>query len=362
MSESTITSTDLQHRSEIIFLYDAERANPNGDPLSGNDMPRVDKQTGQAIVTEVRLKRFLRDQMTDDDRGVYLLNPEKQNKQAMTRDALFKQVMGYESAEEFDSEELFDTMKVFLSRATDARMFGAPLSLSGDVEDQLGDNQSFPSFTGPIQFGHGESLHEVVPNTESRQLSPTIATEESDTQGTFAEDNRLQYALVRFAGVINENNASNTGLSQDDVKYLDRLCWRAIKSQTNTRSKQGHTPRLYLRVEFDHGYHVGDLKHTIEIDRERSPDDKQLRNIGDVTLDVSKLLAVLGGQADNSAEEESASPATSHLQKINICASQYLTVSTKENVGGAQFLYKQLKKRTDQDVDLNIIDVYGEDT
>lgn len=358
MSESIDTTTDLENRSEIVFLYDAERANPNGDPLSGNNMPRVDKQTGRATVTEVRLKRFLRDQMTDDGRGVYLQNPEKQNEQAMTRDALFKQVMGYDDADDFDPDELMETMTEFLANATDTRMFGAPLSLSGDIEDELDDDQSFPSFTGPVQFGHGESLHEVVPNTETRQLSPTVATDESDTQGTFAEDNRLQYALVRFAGVINENNAESTGLSSEDVAYLDRLCWRAIKNQTNTRSKQGHNPRLYLRAEFDGGYHVGDLQHTIEIDDERSEDDKQLRNISDVTLDVSELLQTLGGDGDTGVSDDAVDPVADKLQSVHVRASRYVTVATDEETGGADFLYEQLRDRTGDDVEVNVVDVY----
>lgn len=358
MSDSIDTATDMEHRSEIVFLYDAERANPNGDPLSGNNKPRIDKQTGRATVTEVRLKRFLRDQMTDDGNGVYLQNPEKQNKQAMTRDALFKQVMGYEDADEFDPDAMAETMTEFLANATDARMFGAPLSLSGDIEDELGNDQSFPNFTGPVQFGHGESLHEVVPNTETRQLSPTVATDESDTQGTFAEDNRLQYALIQFAGVVNENNAANTGLSSEDIDYLDRLCWRAIKNQTNTRSKQGHNPRLYLRAEFNGGYHVGDLKHTISIDDDRSKEDKQLRNISDVTLDVTGLLRTLSGEADTGVSADGTDPVADRLEAIHVRASRYITVAAADETGGATFLYDRLRNVTSDDVAVNVIDVY----
>jgi len=64
----------VTNRSEIVFCYDAVDANPNGNPLSGANRPRIDPETQQAIVTDVRLKRYLRDQLDDDGHGVYVRN------------------------------------------------------------------------------------------------------------------------------------------------------------------------------------------------------------------------------------------------------------------------------------------------
>ena len=72
----TDTTDTVQNRSEIVFLYDAVDANPNGNPLSGENRPRIDPVTNQAVVTDVRLKRYLRDQLEDDGHGVIELVAE----------------------------------------------------------------------------------------------------------------------------------------------------------------------------------------------------------------------------------------------------------------------------------------------
>lgn len=65
MSDTITANLDgddgVENRSEIVFAYDAEDTNPNGNPLSANDKPRIDETTGTAVVTDVRLKRYLRD-------------------------------------------------------------------------------------------------------------------------------------------------------------------------------------------------------------------------------------------------------------------------------------------------------------
>ena len=71
---------------------------------------------------------------------------------------------------------------------------------------------------------------------ERKYKIPTQQTPvgKTENQGTFAEDNRLQYALVRFHGVVNENAAESTKLAQEDVERLDSLVWRSLLNQTLT--------------------------------------------------------------------------------------------------------------------------------
>jgi len=59
------------NRSEILFIYDAQDCNPNGNPI-GDNRPRRDPDTGQGIITDVRLKRYLRDQLLDDGFDIYV--------------------------------------------------------------------------------------------------------------------------------------------------------------------------------------------------------------------------------------------------------------------------------------------------
>lgn len=344
MTTDTATfESDVENRSEIVFLYDAEDTNPNGNPLSGNNRPRVDEDSGQAEVTVYRLKRYLRDQLYDDNEGVYLVAPNKAGIDPSSRDDLFLRLLDKSADEVGDMElpELFDT---FVNAAADVRYFGAPLSFNGAVQDAL---DSRPAFTGPIQFDHGRSLNEVVRNDESRKLSVTVTSGDDEEgngpqQGTFAEDNRLRYALIRFHGVVNENAADNTQLRSEDVERLDTLCWRALRNQTLTNSKMGHSPRLYLRVEFEPNYHEGHLDALVDIDKDESEPDAEMRNISHVVLDVSDLL-------DRLVE------ISGRIVSINVHADQYITVNTGDGPTDRDELYERLKTIAET----NVIDIYN---
>jgi len=292
-------SDTVKHRSEIVFLYDAVDANPNGNPLSGSNRPRKDPVTEQAVVTDVRLKRYLRDQLEDDDHGVYITS-SRGNEYAKTREEMLKDALGVNDPDEIED----DAFEGFLDDAVDARYFGATLSVDPDddeiiaaVEDQLPDH-----LTGPVQFSPGKSLHPVVDNEEYNSLTSVIGTDDEKEQGGFdLDDHRLKYALIGFHGLVDEHGAEDTNLMERDVRRLDTLCWRAIKNQTITRSKVGQEPRLYLRVEYaDERFHVGGLTHDLDTvgDDETA---REYRTVRDVTLDATDLLDRLDDNADRIA-------------------------------------------------------------
>jgi len=306
------TADTIENRSEIVFLYDAEDTNPNGNPLSANDKPRIDETTGKAVVTDVRLKRYIRDQLDDEGFGIYIKNPSKADYDgAIDRDDLFTSVTGLDEddLEDVTGSEAADT---FLANATDVRYFGATCSFSSDFQSAIGDG--FPGqFIGPVQFSHARSLNTVVQKSESKQLSTVVSSGGDSDQGTFATDNRLQYALVPFHGIVNEVGADSTGLTEGDVSRLDTLLWRALKNQTLTRSKMGHQPQMYLRVEYaTDKFHIGTLDDGLELAQEAP--DTELRNIDDVVLDISELLADLEANAD-------------YIETIHVTASRHLTIT-----------------------------------
>ncbi len=331
----------IENRHEIVTLYDAQNANPNGNPLSANDMPRIDKDTRQAIVTDVRLKRYLRDQLEDMGYGVYIRNPQRQNDVAGSRDDLFEDLFedDLEDIVDDDNRNIFEE---FLKAAADVRYFGATLSFSEQAEDAL-DGEHTPQYTGPVQFSHGRSLNRVVLNDESKKLSTVVTSGGDAEQGTFAEDNRLEYVLVRFHGTVNENAAESTKLTRDDVERLDSLYWRAIKNQTLTRSKMGHNPQFYLRVEFDGGYHDGALHEAVTLDDEQSEPHAEMRSINDAVIDVSDLFARL---------EDAEVP----VEEVVVKAGKYTTFVADGEEFGNEELYEKLDSRLDAEV--TVPDVY----
>jgi len=326
MTDTTTANVDddpVTNRSEIVFAYDAEDTNPNGNPLSANDKPRIDETTGSAVVTDVRLKRYLRDQLDDDGFNVYIQNPTKSDADSvLDRDDLFTAVTGLNEDDlgDITGNEAADR---FLANAVDVRYFGATCSFSSGFQSSLGD--SFPGqFIGPVQFSHARSLNTVVQKSEAKQLSTVVSSGGDAEQGTFATDNRLQYAFVPFHGIVNEVGADDTALSGSDVERLDTLLWRAVKNQTLTRSKMGHQPRLYLRVEYEtDAFHIGTLDDGLELVQDAP--DAELRNITDVVLGIDELLADIETHSD-------------HIADVRVIADRHLTVEADGDTGGPEHL------------------------
>jgi CRISPR-associated protein Csh2 len=294
-----MSTSETIPRSEILFLTDAQDCNPNGNPMNDN-RPRRDPETGQAIVTDVRLKRYLRDQLLDDGYDIYV---KKMGGRSYGRTTLATDVLG-DITDADDLDDIEDVGAAFLEAATDVRYFGATLSFnsSDDEEEEELRNAlagAFPNnYQGPVQFLPARSLNEVEENNEYDSLTSVISTGDENRQGGFGlDDKRIVYGIFPFYGLVDGESAKDTNLSVRDVARLDTLCWRAIKNQTTSRSKVGQAPRLYLRVEYDDGhYHVGDLQNLVQLDPERTADAP--RSVVDVAVDVTALVETLDEESD----------------------------------------------------------------
>ncbi|MGQ4555819.1 type I-B CRISPR-associated protein Cas7/Csh2 [Halobellus sp. GM3] len=353
----------VQHRSEIVFCYDAVDANPNGNPLSGANRPRIDPQTQQAVVTDVRLKRYLRDQLDADGHGVYVRNVKNEKGNQSERWELLRDRLKGLDPDEWDLGDLNeegeaklreDIFGAFLDDAADVRYFGATMSLDlqgkyEGFEDYLPDH-----FTGPVQFSPGKTIHPVQENEEYNSLTSVIATGADKEQGGFdLDDHRIQYGFVAFHGLVDEHGAADTKLSPADVKRLDTLCWRALKNQTISRSKVGQEPRLYLRVEYaDEGYHLGGLTRDLGVDAGHSEPIEQVRTIRDLTVDLSDLLSRLERNADR-------------IEGVRVAASDVFEASadgellTPGDDRGSHGVYEALRDRLGT-ARVDVVDVYEE--
>lgn len=347
------TTNTVQHRSEIVFLYDAVDANPNGNPLSGANRPRIDPQTQQAIVTDVRLKRYLRDQLDDDGHGVYIRNVQQEGEQH-TREDLLEDRLKAVDPDDYDLDDgeeadrfREDVFGEYLKESADVRYFGATMSVDtdDDYEDYLPDH-----FTGPVQFSPGKSMHAVNENEEYDSLTSVIATQEGKEQGGFdLDDHRIQYGLIRFHGLVDEHGAADTKLTTADVERLDTLCWRALKNQTISRSKVGQEPRLYCRVEYaDESFHLGGLDRDLVLDEDESKADEELRDVRDLAVETDAFVDRLSG-------------ASEQIKRIRVVASDVLQFTHDGELGGPELLYDALRDAVNEDA-VEVVDVYGEYT
>lgn len=294
-TDDTENSTEtLTNRSEIVFFLDAKNCNPNGNPLDEEDRPRRDPYTQQGIITDVRLKRYIRDQFDADGHSVYIMSRTQEDGSTATRPWLVKHVVDTNDPDTVNE----NIVNNFLDNAIDARLFGATLSFSSDndkFEKQLAKHMP-SSITGPVQFTPGRSLHPVQYNEGFESLTSVVATQDGkDTGGFQLNDHRIQYGIYGFSGVVDPNRADKANLTETDVQLLDKTVWKSVRNQTTTRSKVGQSPQLYARIEYtDDTTYIGQMDETIDLDTDAMETPvEEARNTSDIVLNVDDFLARL---------------------------------------------------------------------
>ncbi len=256
----------LSHRHEILFLYDASWVNPNGDPLDDNK-PRYDEATGLNLVSDVRLKRTIRDELIRvgerEGKGdwVFVRAVREEDGRLETRE---KRLQGISTPE--------DILKTFI----DVRLFGATIAIENNTH----------TFTGPVQFKIGYSLHPV--EIKYMMGNTVLPSGEDRRQGTFRDEYVVRYSLIAFYGIANENSAAETFMSDEDLNYMLRAMWYGTKNLI-TRSKVGQMPRLLVDVEWkEPSWHLGELDKYLVVEASEVVSD-----LLDLKLDFSQLLKAL---------------------------------------------------------------------
>jgi CRISPR-associated protein Csh2 len=262
----------VKNRSEILFLYDVTDANPNGDPVDENK-PRIDEETGKNIVTDVRLKRTIRDYLHDyKKKDVFIIETRDRNGNLRTKE---------------DRLSDFKTPEELLDKCIDIRLFGATTAVEGKTM----------VLTGPVQFKYGRSLHKVdLTYVKGTTVMPSKADKK---QGTFTEKYILPYSFIAFYGVVNENAASNQALklTEGDVSLMLEGIWNGTKNLISC-SKFGQIPRMLMQVVYKEGnFYIGELDKRISLNSSKN-DDKEIRDISDMKIDITNLMKALADHKD----------------------------------------------------------------
>jgi len=290
--------SEIKNRSEILFLYDIQNANPNGDPNDENK-PRMDEETGKNIVTDVRLKRTIRDYLYENENNendifvrevIYDKDGHIQDAKLRASDYLpeDKEKLKQMSAEEQKQE----ISRAILSKCIDVRLFGATIPLDLKVKGK--SVTSSLTWTGPVQFKMGRSLHSV--KIQHIKGTGAFASKKDTTQKTFREEDILPYSLIAFHGIINENAAKHTKLQTKDVRLLKDAIWNGTKGLIS-RSKFGQMPRLLIIINYSGpNFFIGDLDNLIKLKSEKR--DEQIRQPEDYFIDLTALLGKIKNNQD----------------------------------------------------------------
>lgn len=295
-------SEEVKTRSEILFIYDIRDGNPNGDPLDENK-PRIDEEAGVNIVTDVRLKRTIRDYLHDfKDQEIFV------------REVIYDEE-GHVQDGKMRAANFGNDAKKILNECIDIRLFGGVIPLK---EDSI-------TYTGPVQFKMGRSLHRVT--MKHIKGTGAFASKEGSKKETFREEDILPYSMILFYGIINENAAQHTHLTEDDIKLLLEGTWNGTKNLIS-RTKAGQVPRLLLKVNYSKkNYHIGDLDKMLKLTSEIP--HESIRGTEDFKIDISELVEKL-------AEEMGS------IRDIEICSDDRVNFCK----GGADFSIGHLAEAT----------------
>ena len=295
-------SDTLTSRKEFFFAYDVRMGNPNGDP--DENRPRV-LPDNTYYVTDVRLKRFVRDYLKSQGRDILVDSIEGRTTNLTGRVSAELEKQGKKEAE---GKEL---VNLILASFIDARLFGSSLAFKKDSGGR--DWKPEPkTLTGAVQLSHGEVLH---PAQEVEIRGTSIFGSDADkTQGTFTEFFGLRYGLIGFNGVANEHSAKKSHLSDEDYGALLAALWRGVRSAGNTRSKTGQVPRFLLSIDYKdgHEFQFGNLLDYVKLEGDGDP--RNWKGPSDYTLDIDQLKERLEGFSH-------------HIERVGYCLSPDVNLS-----------------------------------
>ncbi len=279
----------IDKRSEILFIYEVKDANPNGDPLEDN-APRTDPETGVATVTDVRVKRWIRDYWNKrEGKPIWVDKQVQENGNVLEGYQRFQLMMKQKNRSKDELLVTSNLSKFVTESWIDVRTFGCiiPTGLSEKENKKKKSEGRTINLTGPVQFGgFSRSLHKV--ETKFIQGTAAFATEDKK-QSSFREDYILPYALIGTYGVINDISARETGFSDDDRELLFKGLWDGLNDLV-TRSKIGHHPLLMIEIRYKDSTRVGDLTDFVKlVKNDPNMEDVKLRGLKDFKLDITPL-------------------------------------------------------------------------
>lgn len=253
----------IKNRYEFVVLFDVENGNPNGDPDSGN-MPRIDPESGLGLVTDVCLKRKIRnyvETVKEDAKGYKIYIKEDVPLNRSDREAC--ESLGITETEDKKVTEALKKLKksdkdvdiklrdYMCDNFYDIRTFGAVMTTF--VKASLNCGQ----VRGPVQLGFARSIDPIV--SQEVTITRVAITTEKDAENKSTEMGRkniVPYGLYRVEGYISANLARKvTGFSEEDLDLL----WEAIINMfENDHSAARGKMAVRELIVFKHSKELGD--------------------------------------------------------------------------------------------------------
>jgi CRISPR-associated protein Csd2 len=274
--------TDINRRYDFVLLFDVADGNPNGDPDAGN-LPRIDPETMQGLVSDVAIKRKVRDYV-DVARGSeqrFKINVQHEAYLTDTRNRVFG-----ERAPGQKNIPVNDGRAWMCDEFFDVRMFGAVMSMKEANAGQV---------RGPLQLTFARSIDRIIPldlsivgPAQNQSQSKRSDDDETDKFGTMGRKSLVPYGLYRAHGFFNPHFAKQTGATAEDLK----LFWQALQMMwdLDRSASRGMMACRGLYV-FTHESSLGNAPAHKLLERvsvERKADVVAPRSFGDYAVSVNE--------------------------------------------------------------------------
>ena len=282
----------IKNRYEFVMLFDVENGNPNGDPDAGN-MPRTDPETSFGIVTDVCLKRKIRNfvELYKEGEGGYnILVKADRSLNSKFTEAYEKEGLPTGKGKDTPYDIQLIAQKYMCKNYYDVRTFGAVMSTTGGKGKEEKGNPC-GTVRGPVQINFAKSIDPVYVQdiTITRQAKTTDERQNQSGNTEMGKKSFISYGLYRAEGYVSALLAQKvTGFSDDDLELL----WTSIINMfENDRSAARGKMCLRKLYVFKHDSAIGNAPAHILFDKikvEKKPIDIPPRKFEDYDITVDK--------------------------------------------------------------------------
>lgn len=250
---------------EFILVWDSTMAIPNGDMLNEN-RPRQDEITGQLEVSDVRIKRFVREEWINTGKDVLVQTVEDSKGKILTCQG---RIASIQKENKVSDDDLANYL---VNKYIDVKLFGAVIT------------KPKKDLTGPLQVTWSRSVHEA--EIKFMQGNAAYAGGEGKSQASIWSKYVAPYGLFKTYAVYNNLVAKrqNIDVADEDIKSFVGGLINGMKNYRSTSKNQ--MPRLLVEVVYKNNKLDGELNY---IDINKSVNDQDLRSIDQVEIDLSKL-------------------------------------------------------------------------
>ena len=276
-------------KSEILFLYETSYNIPNGDPFTGEQ--RYDEETKKILVSDVRIKRFIRTYLEDIE-GEHIYVSEKTGAGKTDSKGVLTYIAQNEKWNPCQKTDIAEIMKGLI----DVRLFGGISTLTNEETKKIKVNKNectngHVQFTGPVQFAAlNPSLNRV--NLKMHQNTSHFTSKGDKAQGAIATTTLVPYSVVQIHGWINPTVAKSTDLKDDDLQKMFKALWYGTGGEGSSfsRSKVGQDSLLLLIIDYKENFDkLYGVDRTIKLVPNEGLKDEQIRSMDNYTLNFTKL-------------------------------------------------------------------------